>query len=194
VCQSWIVRDHKRHADQLRCEKEANKYFPVVQELQKKIGQRTAALTAYQQKTDHELMQLNLQLKNLNEKIKSNEMRLMNYKNQLEWITMAVRSHLRRKSIVESTTANLFRKFCWNLYLFHYFHFSREDGGHDESVGVDCSRSNRGTCLEILWQSRSRSYVRCALTQVNRIIFQLSQRTEALKKSPALSRGSSNRH
>jgi chromosome segregation ATPase len=118
VCQNWIVRYYKRQANQLRCEKEANKYYPLVLDLQKKIGQRSATLTAYQQKTDHELVQLNLQLKNLNEKLKSNEMRLTNYKNQLEWITMAVRSHLRRKSIVESTSATLFIYFSrWNLFF-----------------------------------------------------------------------------
>lgn len=96
------MRDFKRHSNQSRCEKEANNYFPHVQEFQKKIAQRSAMLTNYQLKTDQDLMQLNLQLKNLNEKIKSNDMRLMNYKNQLEWVTMAVRNHLRRKSLVES--------------------------------------------------------------------------------------------
>lgn len=109
----WIANDWRRIKlmEQLKekMELESKVHF----DLQKEAGIMEAGLTPSEKKTSAEYLDLQTRAKQSFEKIKTYDARRSVCKNIGDWIVMVVRSHLRRKSIVEERFSDMIRRLQW---------------------------------------------------------------------------------
>lgn len=97
----WISLDDRRIKSLERLEIELEKDRAVHFELQKDAGLLSEGLSAQEQKQSPKLIALNIKIKYVFDKIKMNESRKSVVNNKADWVVMMVRSHLRRKSLIE---------------------------------------------------------------------------------------------
>ncbi len=98
---SWIDQDWRRLKVLKRLEEEIQTDRAAHFELQKQVGALAEGLSAEEQKKHGKIIALNTKIKYLYDKMKMNDARVAICNNKYEWVSMIVRSHLRRKSVIE---------------------------------------------------------------------------------------------
>lgn len=109
----WIANDWKRIKQQEQFEAVKESESKMHFELQKVAGQMEAELTPPEKKTNRAYLEQLVKVKQSFEKIKTYDARISICKNIGDWVLMVVRSHLRRKSIVEERFADMIRRLQW---------------------------------------------------------------------------------
>ena len=122
----WISLDDRRVKALEILDKELEKDRIVHFELQKDAGLLSEGLSAQEQKQSPKLIALNVQIKYVFDKIKMNESRKSIVNNKSDWVVMMVRSHLRRKSLIECKlyVKTLIKHYC---YIFESMNVSKKE-------------------------------------------------------------------
>ena len=110
---TWISNDWKRvellHKYEAAKDEESKVHF----EFQKDAGSLESSLNPSEKKSNVAYTSLQTKVKQSFEKIKSLDSRIAVLKNIGDWVLMVVRSHLRRKSIIEERFEDMIKRLHW---------------------------------------------------------------------------------
>lgn len=110
---TWIANDWKRLKRMNHYQEMKEEEQKVHLELQKRMGMIESGLAPSEKKTNGNFLELEIKVKQSFEKIKTLNARAAVCKNIGDWVVMVVRSHLRRKSIIEARFVDLTKRLHW---------------------------------------------------------------------------------